>query len=66
MPANPKDKVLADVKRSQQIYERELDRARDARRKSFQRARKAGLSLREIGDAAGIHHSRVAEIVRND
>jgi hypothetical protein len=66
MAADRKGKVLVDVKRSQQNYERDLKQAREARRRSFERARKAGLSLREIGDAAGIHHSRVAEIVRGD
>lgn len=66
MPADRKREALAEVKHSQDAYERDLDRAREARRKTFQRARKAGLSLREIGEAAGIHHSRVAEIVRDD
>lgn len=49
----------ADVGRA----EGDLKRAREARRKSFQRAQKAGLSLREINDETGMHWTRVREII---
>ncbi len=37
--------------------------ARKSRRESFERARDAGLTLREIAEAAGLHWTRVGEIV---
>lgn len=66
MPANARDKARADAERAQRQYERDLDKARGARRKSFERAQKVGLSLREIGESVGLHHSRVAEIIRGE
>jgi DNA-directed RNA polymerase specialized sigma24 family protein len=64
MPKNSKEKAIAEAKRAQLDYERNVDAARDARRKSFERAQKAGLSLRDIGDAVGLHRGRVWEIIR--
>jgi hypothetical protein len=66
MPANARDKARADAERAQREYERDLDKARAARRIGFERAQKAGLTLREIGEAVGLHHSRVAEIIRGE
>jgi len=40
-----------------------VEEARKARRESFERARKAGLTLREIGEAADLHWSRVGEVL---
>jgi hypothetical protein len=67
MATDPKQKARADVHRAQSKFERTGDqheKARAARRESFERARKAGLTLREIADAAGLHWSRVGEVLR--
>ena len=64
MPNDPKQKALADAQRAQLAYERDVEAAREARRKSFERAQKAGLSLRDIGDTVGLHRGRVWEIIR--
>jgi hypothetical protein len=66
MPKDSKEKAIADAQRAQLAYERDIDAAREARRKSFERAQKAGLSLRDIGDAVGLHRSRVGEILRDE
>ena len=66
MPKDSKEKAIAGVKRAQSDYERNVDAAREARRKSFERAQKAGLSLRDIGDAVGLHRVRVWEILRGE
>jgi len=66
MPNDPKQKALADAQRAQLAYERDVEAAREARRKSFERAQKAGLSLRDIGDAVGLHRSRIGEILRGE
>lgn len=64
MADDPKAEALADVKRAQLDYVRNVDAAREDRRESFERAQKAGLSLRDIGDAVGLHRGRVWEILR--
>lgn len=66
MPKDSKEKAIADAQRAQLAYERDIDAAREARRKSFERAQKAGLSLRDIGEAVGLHRSRVGEILRGE
>jgi DNA-directed RNA polymerase specialized sigma24 family protein len=66
MPKDSKEKAIADAQRAQLAYERDIDAAREARRKSFERAQMAGLSLRDIGDAVGLHRSRVGEILRGE
>lgn len=64
MPKDTKGKALADAKRAQLDYERNMKAAREARRKTFAQAQKAGSSLAEIGEAVGLHRSRVGEILR--
>ena len=66
MPKDLKEKAIAEAKRTQLAYERDVEATRDARRKSFERAQKAGLSLRDIGDAVDPHRSRVGEILRGE
>lgn len=52
-----------EVRTAQKQFERERDMSRQARRQAFAKAQKAGLSLREIAEEAGLHHSSVAEII---
>jgi lambda repressor-like predicted transcriptional regulator len=55
--------VRGEVRAAQKKFERERDASRRARRQAFAAAQKAGLSLREIAEAAGLHHSSVGEII---
>jgi flagellar biosynthesis chaperone FliJ len=67
MAGDRAEKARAEVRRSQAKVERaegQLSTARKERRQSFERARKAGLSLAEIGAAANLHRSRVDQILR--
>jgi len=62
-----KEKALADVKRAQSKFERaqaRLSQDSKNRRESFERAREAGATLREIAAAAGLHWSSVEESLR--
>jgi hypothetical protein len=64
-----KQKARTELRRSQADFERaqsQRDKASAARRKSMERARAAGLSMREIGKETGLHFSRVAEILRGE
>jgi hypothetical protein len=67
MAGDAKQKARADVKRAQSKFERvqgQLGELGEARRESFERARKAGLTLREIAEAAGLHWTRVGNILK--
>jgi hypothetical protein len=66
MADKARQKALADVRRAQAKFESaqgKADEARKARRQSFELARKAGLTLREIGEAAGLHWTRVGNVL---
>jgi len=66
MADEARKKAEADVRRAQAKFESaqgKADEARKARRESFERARKAGLTLREIGAAADLHWSRVGDVL---
>jgi hypothetical protein len=65
--ADAAKKVRAEVRKAQAAFERDqqrLDATRAARHKSFEKARGAGLSMRDIAEEAGLHYTRVAEILR--
>jgi hypothetical protein len=66
MADTPKEKALAEAKRVQLDYKRNVAAARKSRRESFERAKKAGSSLRDIGKAVGLHPTRVREILRGE
>ncbi|HEX3173561.1 MAG TPA: hypothetical protein VHQ43_04990 [Solirubrobacterales bacterium] len=66
MANDPKEKALAAARRAQLDYKRDVAAAREARRKSFERAQKAGSSLRDIGKAVGLHPTRVREVLRGE
>lgn len=66
MAEKAQQKALADVRKAQAEFERlqvRVEKGREARRESFERARAAGLSLAEIGKAAKLHRSRVDQIL---
>lgn len=52
------------VREAQASFERDAQAVRDARRQAFADAQAAGLSLREIAEEAGLHHSRIAEVIQ--
>lgn len=64
MPADPKEKARKAVRAAQKGFERDAEAVREARRKAFADALAAGLSLREIAEETGLHHSTVSEIAR--
>lgn len=67
MPADPKRQALQDARRAQVRFEKSqqrLDEDAGARRDSFERAKKAGATLREIGEAVGLHWTRVGNILK--
>ncbi len=65
MPADPKRKAARRaVRNAQETFEQDAEAVREARRKAFADAVAAGLSLREIAEETGLHHSTVAEIAR--
>ena len=65
MPDDPKRKAARKaVKAAQHEFDRESKAAQKVRRKAFAQAQKEGLSLREIGEAVGLHHTRVSQIIR--
>jgi DNA-binding NarL/FixJ family response regulator len=65
VPASPKHKAAREaVRDAQATFERDAEAVREARRKAFADALAAGLSLRDIAEETGLHHSTVAEIAR--
>jgi F0F1-type ATP synthase membrane subunit b/b' len=62
--ADAKEKARKEAQKVQAAYERNLADAREARRKGFEQAQKAGLTLRDIGEAVDLHWTRVGEILK--
>ncbi len=62
--ANAKEKARKQAQKTQADYERQVDDARSARRRGFERAHEAGLSLREIGEAVDLHWTTVGGILK--
>ncbi|HKO38902.1 MAG TPA: hypothetical protein VJU14_11105 [Solirubrobacterales bacterium] len=54
------------VRAAQKQFESESDATQRARRKAFAQAQKEGLTLREIGEEVGLHHTRVGQIIRGE
>jgi F0F1-type ATP synthase membrane subunit b/b' len=66
MAKDERQKARANVRRAQAKLEgaqSKVEEARQARRESFEQARKAGLTLREIGEAAELHWTRVGNVL---
>ena len=64
MSDDSKQKARKTVRNAQATFERDAEAVREARRRAFADAQTAGLSLREIAKEAGLHHSRVAEVIQ--
>jgi hypothetical protein len=67
LAAEPKELARAEVREAQAAFERadaKRERTAAARRKSFEKAQKAGLTQRDIADEVGLHHTRVGQIIR--
>lgn len=54
------------LRRVQADFERKVADARSERRECFEQAQEAGLSLREIGEEVGLHHTRVRQVILGD
>lgn len=59
------EKARRAVRAAQAKFERDQDAAHEARRKAFAQAQKAGLTLRDIAEEVGLHHTRVLQIIRD-
>jgi len=60
-------KARKAARRAQADFERGQDKLevlRETRRESFEQAREAGLSMRDIAEATGLHFTRVAQILK--
>jgi DNA-directed RNA polymerase specialized sigma24 family protein len=59
-------KARRAVRDAQAKFERDQGAVQDARRKAFAEAQAAGLSLRDIAEEIGLHHTRVRQIIRGE
>jgi DNA-directed RNA polymerase specialized sigma24 family protein len=64
--AEEKGKARKAVRAAQLQFERDSAAAHQARREAFAQAQKEGMSLREIGEEVGLHHTRVGQIIRGE
>lgn len=58
-----KAKARASVERAQKRFEQTTGDARAERHQAFVKAQEDGLTLREIAESTGLHHSGVARII---
>ena len=56
-------RAQADFEREQIQFREQRAKSRKKRRERFAKAQKAGLSLRDIGEATDLHPTRVREIL---
>jgi DNA-directed RNA polymerase specialized sigma24 family protein len=66
MPTAPKASRRASVLAAQERYDADTETARESRREAFAKAQREGLTLREIGEIVGLHHTRVSQIIRGE
>lgn len=69
MAGDETQKARARLRKAQTAFERaqqQRDKASAARRKSFEQAQAAGLTVRDIAAETGLHFSRVAQILRGE
>jgi hypothetical protein len=69
MVGDAEQKARVEVRRAQAGFERvqsQRDKASASRRKSFERAQAAGLTVRDIAEETGLGFGRVAEILRGE
>jgi ribonuclease PH len=69
MAEEAKRKVRAELRNAQDAFERaevQREKVSTARRESFEKEQATGLTLREIGEVVGLHHTRVGEILRGE
>lgn len=59
-----KEKARRRAEEAQASFEQDSAAVRAARRKAFADAQAAGFSLRELGEAVGLHYTRVGKILR--
>ncbi len=67
MAGDPRAKARKSVRRAHVDFEQaqdKLEALRESRRKSFEDAQAAGLSMRDIAEETGLHFTRVAQILR--
>jgi F0F1-type ATP synthase membrane subunit b/b' len=62
--ADSREQGRRAAQKAQADYERNVTKARDSRRRGFERAQKAGLSLREIGEAVALHWTTVQRVLK--
>jgi DNA-directed RNA polymerase sigma subunit (sigma70/sigma32) len=66
MAEDSKQRALHDARRAQATFEKtreQMARHGRDRQERFQRAKETGATLREIGEAVGLHWTRIREIV---